>query len=166
MDARRRREREGAGVVTAAMLLAALACSRPAELRYEAELEQAPASAAHAVHDVRLLEVMRGLDDLRRDRLPQAIDPAEAEARQAREVARVALAMAESARRINGAARAQLDGEDLATFEALADRLARLCESLASEAESLDARVLRDRLDEIDATCTACHDRFRIPWQR
>ncbi len=153
-------------LVGALAALAVLGCGRPAELRYEADLEKTPDSAVHAVHDVRLAEVMRGLETLRRERLPTAIDPEEAQARQAREVARVARAMADSASRIADAAPAQLDAAQRAELDDLAARLATLCESLAAEAPSLDVEAQRARLAEIDATCTDCHERFGIPWQR
>jgi len=156
----------GLAPVLAAALAAtvAIACRGPAEWRYEGELAGTPAGAAHAVHDARLAEVMRGLDSLRRERLPQALDPEAAAARQAREVARVARAMAESARRIAAVAPERLDADERAVLADLAARLARLCDELAADAPALDADAQRERLAAIDATCRGCHERLRIPW--
>ena len=138
------------------------ACRGPSEWRYEASLEQVPEASAHAIHDARLAEVMANLAALRSERLPKAIDPIEEEARQAREVTRVATAMAESARSIGRAAPAELDALALTEFSILASQLAQLCDELAAAAPRLTIDEEQTHLRAIDATCTACHVRFRI----
>jgi cytochrome c556 len=131
--------------------------------RYEEALEQTPEPAAHAVHGERLAVLMRELDRLRSERLPKPLDLREAEDRQAREVSRVAQAMAESAAQIPNAEPADLTAGARADFAALAESLQRLCARLAEEAPRLSADQRREQLAEIDATCDGCHSRFRIP---
>lgn len=145
----------------AGLLLAA--CGGPAYLRYEEQLEQTPAPATHAVHDQRLAEVMRSLDRLQRERLPQALDVALEEERRAREVAQVAQAMATSAERIAAAAPADLDDAERAEFLRLARELQQRALRLATDTATLTPDERRVRLREIDSTCDDCHGRFRIP---
>jgi len=156
-----------APVLVAGVLLAAAigagACRGPALWQYEEALAETPAPAAHAVHEGRLAALMRDMDRLRDERLPQAIDP-EADAReQAREVARVARALAESATEIAAAEPPGLGPERSAAFRALAESLRRASLRLADDAAALSERERRVRLAEIDATCDGCHGRFRIP---
>ncbi len=152
-----------APTVLALAALALVACRVPAASRYEASVEAAPAPAAHAVHEQRLAALMRGLEQLRDGRLPKALDPLEEERRQARELARVADAMASSAVWIARAPPADLDAEQRADFEALARRLEVQCANLGDDAVGLDDAGRRQRVSEIDSTCDACHVRFRIP---
>lgn len=152
----------GASLVGSAGLLLAT-CSGPAHLRYEAQLEKTPASAAHAVHEQRLSELMGSLDRLRNERLPKAMDVAIEEEREAREVARVARALADSAAQISAAAPANLDPGERAEFLALALEFQQRSERLAEVRDSpLTPELRRLRLDEIDATCDECHRQVRI----
>jgi cytochrome c556 len=143
------------------LLLAA--CGGPAALRYEEQLERTPESAAHAVHGQRLADVMRSLDRLSSERLPKAMDVEVEEGRQAREVARVARAMADSAARIPAAAPADLDDGERAEFLSLARALEQQTQRLVVDAAKLTPDERRARLQAIDTTCDACHRRFRIP---
>jgi hypothetical protein len=144
-------------------LVASAGCSGPAQWRYEAALEETAQPAAHGIHEQRLAVVMRDLDRLRDERLPQPLDMRELESRQAREVARVALAMAASAAQIPAAMPPDLDAREQQSFRALAATLERLCTQLAEEAPRLATEQRRVRIAEIDATCNQCHGRFRIP---
>lgn len=144
-------------------LLISLACRGPAVVRYEEALERTPEPSAHAVHEGRLATLMREVDRLREERLPQAIDPRAEQARQAREIARVAMAMAESAARIPAAEPPGLDPARAAEFRELASALEQASRRLAEDAPRLSPRALRARLNEIDATCDRCHGHFRIP---
>lgn len=148
------------GLACLAMLLA---CRGPAVVRYEEALERTPAPSAHAVHEDRLATLMREVDRLRDERLPQAIDPRAEQARQAREIARVATAMAESAARIPAARPPGLDPAREAELRELAAAFEQASRRLAEDAPRLSPRGLRARLAEIDATCDRCHGRFRIP---
>jgi cytochrome c556 len=143
--------------------LATSGCRGPAQWRYEKDLEETPAPAAHAVHQRRLAELMRGLDGMRNERLPTVLDMEAEEARRAREVARVAGALADSAGQIPAAAPAGLDDQERADFEALAEELGQRTQRLADEAEVLTPEQRADQIHEIDATCNRCHLRFRVP---
>ncbi|MGI9591346.1 MAG: hypothetical protein ACR2P8_08255 [Myxococcota bacterium] len=143
--------------------LLAAACGGPAPLRYEEEVERTPAPARHAVHERRLAQVMSDLDRLRSERLPQAMEKEVEAERIARELERTARAMAESARQIGEAVPAGLDPDEERDFRALAAALERHSEALADDIEQLTPPQRRERLLEIDATCGACHARFRIP---
>lgn len=141
-------------------------CGGPAQLRYEESVERTPASAVHAVHEERLRQLMRDLDRLRDERLPKAMDVEVERQRQARELERVARAMAESATRIAAAAPPGLDPAEQREFRALALTLQRRSEALADDAQRLTPAQRRERLVEIDATCGQCHARLRIPGGR
>jgi len=142
--------------------LSAAGCGGPAQLRYEESLERTPAPAAHAVHERRLLPLMRELDRLRTERLPKALDVASEEERQADEIARVARAMADSAARIPEAIPSHLDDRQRTEFLELAARLGRQTARLADEAERLTPDERRRTLAEMDSTCDSCHTRFGI----
>ncbi len=143
--------------------LLAAACGRPAYLRYQERLDHAPESAAHGVHEQRLRELMGSLDQLRNERLPQSLDLEVEEERQARAIARVARAMAESAAQIPQAIPTHLDDREHAEFLGLARALRRQTESLVEQAPDLSREQRRTHLDEIYATCDHCHRRYRIP---
>ena len=157
--------RTGARTVSSLLmnLTLAIGCGGPAQLRYEAALEETPEPAAHAIHDERLAVLMRDLDRLRDERLPKALDMREEQDRRAREVAGVARAMADSAARIPAALPSELDAEQQAEFRSLAASLERLCAQLAEDAPRLGVDQRRARLAEIAATCDRCHGRFDIP---
>lgn len=150
-------------LVWVAMSVLAGGCGGPAQVRYEQELESTSPAAAHAVHEERLVQLMRGLDRLRGERLPKALDVDVEARRQGREVEQVALAMAESATRIAAARPAGLDPAEEREFLELAATLERQAEALAEDAYRLTPAQRRERLTEIDATCGRCHARFRIP---
>lgn len=144
-------------------VLAMVGCAAPAEWRYRESLESTPPSAAHAIHRAQLQTRMSELEALRGERLPQAFDPrAEAE-RRADDIARIARAMADSARQIGADAPAGLDAAERAAFDGLAAELARRAEALARDASALSPAAHAERLSGIDAVCDGCHARFRIP---
>jgi len=143
--------------------LVLFACRGPALWRYEDAVDRTPPAAAHAVHEERLAELMRSVDRLRVERLPQALDPRVEQARQAREVERIARAMAESAAEIPDAEPPGLSPAQRADFLALAASLREASTGLADDASRTGPDAWQTRLDEIDATCDRCHGRFRIP---
>jgi cytochrome c556 len=148
--------------VLALALVAAAACQRPAAIRYEQELEATPPPAEHAVHGARLRELMRGLDRLARERLPQAMDLRAERARRLAGVADVAGAMADSAARIDTAsAEIEIDAARRGALLALAADLERDARALAQDAPRLGDEALRARVAALEATCDACHRRFR-----
>lgn len=143
--------------------LLALACSRPAALRYEEQLDHAPESAAHAVHEQRLKELMESINQLRNQRLPRSLDIAIEKERQERAFSEVARAMADSAARIPEAIPTELDARERSEFLRLASALQRQTSNLVEQASALTPERRRVRLGEIDLICGDCHRRFRIP---
>ena len=115
------------------------------------------------MHGERLRELMRGLERLRTERLPTPLDPdVETEAR-GEQVAAVALAMAESAARIREAADTRgLDAEERRAFQALADELEGALLRLAAQARLEPPGDLEPSREAVEASCQACHGRFRI----
>lgn len=155
-----RARRAGAAACIAA---AALGCARPAEQRYRERVAGASEAAVHGVHGERLSEQMRGLDRLARDRLPRSLDVSALREHRVAEVARVANAIADSAAGIPGAAgELGLDTEERAEFAALAVTLERGARGLAADARGLGGDALDARARELEATCEACHVRFRL----
>jgi len=144
------------------LALAAAGCAPPARIRYEERLEEVAAPAEHAVHSERLQEIMRGLDRLSRQRLPQSFDVEAERRRRAAEVVEHALAMAESASRIAEAVpKAELEDPRRAAFEERARTLRERSLELAGEAPRLSAAEMHMRLAAIRDTCNDCHERFR-----
>jgi len=126
-------------------------------------VEESPPEAVHGVHSERLVELMRGLDRLRNERLPTSMDVASMETLQAEEIERVSGSLAESARAIPGAgAGATMSEGDRELFLQLADDLDRAATQLGKvPADSPEA--IRAQVQEIEATCNACHRHFGIP---
>ena len=83
------------GLVAALALL--LACTQPARVRYEEQLEEASPSEAHAIHAARLQHVMRSMDRLMAERLPKPMDEDWERQQRVEELAEVARAIAASA---------------------------------------------------------------------
>jgi hypothetical protein len=148
----------------AALLAGLAACAAPEQIRYEERLETTPPPARHAVHGVRLGQLMRSLERLANERLPQALDRGRAVDWRRDEVAEVARAMAESAERIaDSADLAQLGPGEREEFAALAAALGARARDLVEGAGALTPDELRARADAMRGTCTDCHVRFRIP---
>lgn len=143
------------------VVLAWLACTspRPADAPSSPEAD----AAAHAMHEQQLTDVMRRLEALRTERLPTELDVDLAEARGAQGFARAAREMSASAAWIRLAIPAALDPEEQAEFREIAGRLRDQAHRLAEDAPDLTIEQRRARLAEIEATCTRCHSRFRIP---
>lgn len=153
-----------AGLVWAWVSLAAVfACAGPASWRYQEALDAAPPAATHALHDERLRDLMRDLERLRTERLPQAFDVHGAQQRRIRDLVAAARALSASAARIPSALPEALEAEDRQAFRALAGQLQHLADDLAEQAPALSVPQQRERLFAIDATCSDCHRRFRIP---
>ena len=125
----------------------------------------APSGAdVHSVRGEELRATMQGLDRLRRGRLPQELDEERATAFHTEEVARIARALAETAAEIDSTAPlATLDANDRNEFHRLASELREQAAALAAGAPTLPAADLSARFAEIDATCDACHRRYRDP---
>jgi len=106
---------------------------------------------------------MGSLDRLRGERLPKSLDLEIEEKRQSSAITRVVSAMADSAARIPQAIPNRLSDSERADFLVLAVALRRQTQDLAEKVSELSVEQRRTRLEEIDATCEHCHQRFRIP---
>ncbi len=116
----------------------------------------------HALRGEALRATMQELDRVRRGRMPQELDEARATALQGEAIARSARSLAETAAQIESAAPlASLEADDREAFHRLASDLRERAAALAADARALPAAELRARLLEIDATCDACHRRYR-----
>jgi len=145
-----------------AALLAASACGLPAQLRYEERLDQTPVPARHAVHSERLQELMRGLERLSSERLPQAMNLEVARQRQAGEIAEVARAIAVTARQIPvEAAGVELGASEREQLERAAGLLIERAERLGRNGATLTPQQLRVEVDAIEASCDGCHRQFQ-----
>lgn len=153
--------RLGALAALAALLAGAPGCGAPAQVRYEEELERTPAPAEHAVHGERLAELMRSLERLRGERLPQALAVGVERERRAEAVSEVALEMARSAARIPEVAPPPADAAQRAEFLASAALLERRARELAEAAAQRPPPPLDARFRALEATCADCHARFR-----
>ena len=114
------------------------------------------------MHDARLRELMVGLERLRTERLPTALDVDEEAGARAARVAEVALAMAESASQIAGTgAGSGLEKGQRRAFETRAAALERSLRELAEQARRQPPGDLAPALAAVEATCAGCHARFR-----
>lgn len=143
-----------------ALASAPVACA-PAQVHYERELDRAPPGAAHGVHSERLLELMHGLERLSRERLPRAMNVAEAEAGRAAQIEAVALALADSAREIPAAARgAPLSEGERRAFDAAAAQLEEVARALGRSA-GRSPEQLEPAVRSVEDVCASCHADFR-----
>lgn len=149
-------------LLAVAVIGAGAGCARSARVRYQEGLATAAGPERHAIHGERLVELMRGLDRLLGDRLPQAMDLRGERERRAREIAEVAVAMAASAEQIPDAALGAQGGEDRARLRELAEELRRRSLALAEASRAPAPELLRARVASVEATCDACHRRFRL----
>jgi len=148
----------------AVLLLLLAGCSRPARLAYEQELVRTPSGAHHAVHSERLLEVMRGLDRLTRERLPKDVDVESAREARVEEFVELALAIAASAEQIPQAAfQASLTGPERVEFHQRAALLREHALALARDARGLSPEQRARASAELHQACEGCHAEFRSP---
>lgn len=149
------------------MLAALSACIQPAQQRYEEVLLETPQPAQHAVHNERLRQIMRNLERLALDRLPQSMDLRVERQRRVEEVARIALGMAAAADRIPDVlTENELDGVQRNQFLRLAHDLHDSSLELSRRAPELTLSKMRSELESIDAICEACHRRFRASFPK
>jgi cytochrome c556 len=147
------------------LIVAPLAgCSRPARLAYEEDLARTPAGASHGVHSERLLAVMRGLDRLTRERLPQDVDVESEREVRVEELVELARAIADSAEQIPQAAfQAALTEPERVAFHQRAALLRERALALARDARALSPAQRARATAELKETCDGCHAEFRAP---
>jgi cytochrome c556 len=125
---------------------------------------QASGADVHSVRGEELHATMQELGRVRRGRLPQELDEERAAALRSEEIAGIARALAATAAEIESTAPlATLDANDRNEFHRLASELRERAAALAADALTLRAADLTARFAEIDATCDACHRRYRDP---
>jgi hypothetical protein len=150
-------------VLGLALLPTLAVCALPAQRRYEQDLSRAPGAAQHAVHSQRVQSLMRSLDVLMHERLPQQMDLSTERATRIGEIAAVARSLAESADLLAGAlAPIELSSEDRETFLALAAQMRERAALLGEADASLSTSQLREEIASIEQTCNECHARFRL----
>jgi cytochrome c556 len=141
-------------------------CGGSKGVRYGKRVHETPDRAVHGIHSQRLAELMRGLERMRSERLPQAMDPQIEERRRVETISRVANSMAQSAEQIaDAASTGPLDEASRQEFVRLAGTLQRDALQIAEDAEDPDGASideLRARLRAMEAICDQCHERFRI----
>jgi cytochrome c556 len=145
----------------AALLLAGC----PARHAYQEELSQAPPGEHHAVHTERLEQVMRGLDRLAEERLPQGVDVESTREARIAELVEVANAIAVSAERIPQAAwtEGSLTNPERVAFHQRAVRLRERARALADGAPTMTPAQRADAVAALRAACDGCHAEFRAP---
>jgi hypothetical protein len=145
-------------------LVLVCACSAARSIPDEPSGPAAESATLHAVHSARLREIMRQLDRLTSDRLPQEMDVRPERDRRLSELAATADAMAGAAERIPGAAgRVALDAPHRGLFPMLAEILRDQALELRQRAGADDPRGAETVLEQITVTCNACHALFRQP---
>lgn len=156
----------GSRYAAAFVVLAGLAilqgCMDRARQQRELKLADTGRPALHAVHNERLHSLMEELDRRRFARMPQELDPNIERRTAARDIARSAEALAETASYIpESLADSDLPEEERAVFIRLANKLHEQSIALQRRAEAVNLDSIGDDLEAITATCNACHTAFR-----
>lgn len=140
----------------------AASCSQTSQRHYETEVATAEKTSLHAVHDERLRQVMRRLQTLTADRLPQEMDVRMINRTEARELADIAGSLASSSDEIPATlTSAELGDNDRAGFERLAMQLRADADQVRSYAERGDMDGVKMAVHNMTRTCNACHDAYR-----
>jgi cytochrome c556 len=152
-----------AALAVAAAALPLAGC--PARRAYQEELSQSPPGEHHAVHTERLEQVMRGLDRLSEERLPQGVDVESSREARIAELVEVANAIAASAERIPAAAWAEgsLTNPQRVAFHQHAARLRDRALALADGAPTMTPEARAEAVAGLRDACDACHAEFRAP---
>lgn len=116
----------------------------------------------HAVESEQLRTVMNELRRLDLDRRPQELETPGGRQARLREAAAIAGELSGAAVRIAGVAgEVGLDRDEGDRFLALANRLGKVAQTLSRQAARGESEQVERAMDEINATCAACHDLFR-----
>jgi hypothetical protein len=146
------------------VVVAGTVCSAPHSTLNEPAGPPAESATLHALHSARLRKIMRDLDRLTSDRLPQEMDVSAERNRRLRELAVAADAMASAAQGIPGAASdVALSAPHRGVFPMMAEILRDQAIVLRQRAEADDPRGAEAVLEQITVTCNACHALFRQP---
>ncbi len=144
-----------------AVLLAGGSCRplRPPDPQPDAPL---PSAALHAVHSEDLRRSMARMQRLVFDRMPQELDPRVSRRLQARRIADIAANLADAARHLPEALPERaLDPAERDAFLRFALDLQHQAEQLETLARDHQLDALPPAVDQLTATCVACHNAFR-----
>jgi len=148
--------------VTGGLLTGMAACAPSPRAQYQARVESTGRPALHAIHHERLAALMRDLDALAYERLPQNYDTEGVRRRLLDDVAAVSANLVASVGAVvEVLPELELPAEDRRVFARLADKLAGQAQLLQDQSEARLVERLPRTLDEIRATCVACHGLFR-----
>ncbi|MHC4609371.1 MAG: hypothetical protein ACYS7M_03380 [Planctomycetota bacterium] len=154
-------------LIVGAALVCLLLCTVPAcgptkrKDHYSLLLETGK-PALHAVHSQRLTDVMHQLDALALERLPQELDAQGERERHMGEVQEIAASLEQTAEYIpEDLGEDDLSGADRELFLLLTDRLRGQARQLRESASERDVGQVEDTVEQLTATCSACHSLFR-----
>lgn len=138
-------------------------CQRTPREEYEQRVDEAGQPLQHAIHSERLTEIMKGLERLNGEKLPQEVDPEPVQQRRIAEIIEVAGAMEESAAHIPDVlGDVELSKERRSQFVAMADELGALSRELKEKGKDLNVAEINAEMEKIRGVCQSCHQKFRI----
>lgn len=142
--------------------LLGVACSQHEKQDYGELVAGRETPERHAIQSDELQEVMREIDTLALQRLPQEIDPEQARDRRIEKVAELADHLAVSASQIpHVVGQDQLQGDDWHEFVCLADKLRDQALELKAHAADRHVGNMERALESMTTTCNSCHSLFR-----
>jgi cytochrome c556 len=124
-------------------------------------------AALHAIQSEELKSLMRQIQALDVEFMPQELDSVREREVYLENSAATALAMAQAASRLPEIiTRVSMDESEREVFLVYADRLRRQSEDLGTQAQRGDEYGVRSSMSAIASTCVACHALFRDTQQR
>ncbi len=148
-------------VLLSAVLVATSCAPGPRE-SYRSRAASTDQASLHAVHSDRLHELMGDLQDLTFGRLPQEHDTEADRAKLLSEVVAVSDDLVNTADMLKLAMpELDLTAKEQTTFASLTDKLREQAQTLKQQGQNNLADELPNTLDQMQATCTACHSMFR-----
>ena len=125
--------------------------------------EVSSGTGAHAVHNEQLQRVMRSMEALHIEELPQELDPKVELENEKRRLRRVLSALAGAAEQIPGiVTEVELTAEQASEFVELASELQRRALELEESLSSLRRDEIRGQFSRLQETCHECHRQFRF----
>jgi tellurite resistance protein len=145
------------------VVVALVNCDQPPKQRYEEELAATSKPARHAVSSDRLKEIMERLNRNDSRFALQIVGPEHKRNQTMKSIARAAGDIVEAADYITEAVPpGELNEEELAYFRKLTKTLRAQALQLQKEARAGRESALRNTIGELQQTCHACHDTFRL----
>jgi hypothetical protein len=142
-----------------ATLVTMTSCSNPAETPGRASSSP---GAVHAIHTEDLQVAMRSLNRRTTEDFAAELYTGTPSSGNLSRISDAAAAVAQAARRLpETVTGAQVSDQDRIEFTTLANQMHEQATQLKSAADANDVPRLRTTMDRLNATCTACHSRFR-----